>query len=227
MHNGVLTVDLPTGIVKGQFFKVIARQITNAAARRPTPPPPPPAIAAPHGSLEPAAVRDLIEWRRVLGTFQLGIPVETKNVLLGPEERLLSVLRWIAEAIPPDNRWYPVFRRYLGIIGDRVGALGGDPTHIDPSPTGEGGRKPPVPEDLLCSTGKIAGLIFDRYGDFSGFLLDTEDGEREFLSREKEIEELAERAWRGRLRITVCAERHSPKHPETIIVRKPPAPFWH
>jgi hypothetical protein len=29
----------------------------------------------------------------------------------------------------------------------------------------------------VALTGKIAGLIFDRYGDFEGFLLDTEDGE--------------------------------------------------
>jgi hypothetical protein len=38
-----------------------------------------------------------IAWRRVLGAFQL--PVRTKEVLLLTEERDLSVLRWIAEAI--------------------------------------------------------------------------------------------------------------------------------
>jgi hypothetical protein len=56
-------------------------------------------------------------------------------------------------------------------------------------------------------------------------LLDTEDGERKFFSREKEIEELAERAWRERLRITVWAEHNEPHRPSSIIVREPPAPF--
>src|SRR5439155_8331897 len=79
-----------------------------------------------------------IEWRRVLGAFQITIPVSTKAGLLDREERLLSVLRWIAEAIPSDNRWYPVFVRYLGQVGDRVTGLGGDPDQIVASPDGTG-----------------------------------------------------------------------------------------
>ena len=40
-----------------------------------------------------------------------------------------------------DERWYQVFSRYVGLIGDRVGALGGDPDTVEGSPTGEpGGR---------------------------------------------------------------------------------------
>jgi hypothetical protein len=162
-------------------------------------------------------VNDLIEWRRVLGSFQLSIPVETREALLGPEERQLSVMRWIARAIPHHNRWHRVFLRYLEQIAGRVSALGGDPTKILPSPSGDGSPKPP--QERLCFTGKVAGLIFDRFGDFAGFLLDSEEGEREFSSREKEIAELAERAWRERLRITVCAERHEPHRVESIIVR--------
>ena len=133
----------------------------------------------------------------MLGSFQLNIPVETREVLLGPEERLLSVLRWIAKGMPNHNRWHPVFRRYLEQIAGRVSALGGNPSKILPSPSGDGGAQPQPthkrPEDRLHFTGKIAGLVFDRYGDFAGFLLDTEDGEREFSSREKEIAELAQR----------------------------------
>ena len=49
--------------------------------------------------------------------------------------------------------------------------------------------------------------------------------ERTFHSREKEIEQLAERAWRERLRITVYTEHHEPHRPKSIIVREPPAPF--
>jgi len=212
-------------VKRGRTFKVIARQVTNAFAKRPTPPPPPPVIEARVAAI---VVRDIIKWRRVVGTFQTSILVSTKEALLGPEERLLSVLRWIFKGIPHHNRWYPVFRRYLEQIAGRVSALGGDPITILPSPSGDGGRvhRPHKhPEDRLCFTGKISGLTFDRFGDFEGFLLDTEDGERKFFSREKEIEELAERAWRERLRITVCAEHHEPHRPEAIIVREPPVSF--
>jgi hypothetical protein len=79
----------------------------------------------------------------------------------------------------------------------------------------------------VAYTGKIAGLIFDHFGDFEGFLLETEEGERTFHSREKEIEQLAKRAWRERLRITVSAERDQRHRPLTIIIRQPPAPFSH
>ena len=38
---GLLTVDLPATVTKGQVFKVVIRQVTNSS-RRDTPPPPPP-----------------------------------------------------------------------------------------------------------------------------------------------------------------------------------------
>jgi hypothetical protein len=82
-------------------------------------------------------VPDVIQWRKVLGSFQLTIPVQTKQVLLEPEERLLSVLRWIAKSIPQDNRWHPVFHRYLKQIAGRVDALGGDSTQVSPSSSGD------------------------------------------------------------------------------------------
>lgn len=68
-------------------------------------------------------------------------------------------------------------------------------------------------------------LVFDRYGDFEGFLLDTEDGDRRYTTRERDLAELAERAWRERLRITVCTEHHTPHRPETITVLPPPVSF--
>jgi hypothetical protein len=230
-YAGLLTVDLPPTVRREQGFKVVTRQLTNVSAKRPTPPPPPPGFRAQGNqdvALPKAAAKDLIEWRRVLGSFQLSIPVETREALLGPEARLLSVLRWIGKGIPHHSRWHPVFQRYLEQIAGRVSALGGDPGKILPSPSGDGGAKPhKAPEDRLDFTGKIAGLIFDRFGDFAGFLLDTEDGERRFSSRDKQIADLAQRAWRERLRITVCVERHEPHRPESIIVREPPAPFGH
>jgi murein tripeptide amidase MpaA len=224
-YAGLMTVDLPTTVRGGRpASNVIVRQVTNASARRPEPPPPPPpGISA---RLNQAIVEDLIRWRRVTGTFQVSIPVSTREALRVPEERLLSVLRWIARGIPHHDRWYPVFQRYLQQIAGRVTALGGDPSQILPSPSGDGqGEHRHHEEHRLAFTGKVSGLIFDHFGDFEGFSLDTEEGERTFRSREREIKDLAERAWRERLRITVRAAHDDPHRPLSIIIREPPAPF--
>jgi hypothetical protein len=223
-YAGLLTVDLPSNVPR-RNFQVLARQITNTSARKPAPPPPPPQV---HAHAAPrAVVSDLIKWRSVLGSFQVSIPVETRQALLAPEERLLSVLRWIFKGIPHHSRWYPVFVRYLEQIAGRVRGLGGDPGKILPSPSGDGGKLPAPhkPEERRCVTGKVAGLIFDRFGDFEGFLLEGEEGEHGYYSRERDLKELVERAWRERLRITVCTEHDEPHRPQSIIVREPPAHF--
>lgn len=228
-YAGLFSVAMPATLHRGHVFHIVVRQVTNAFSKRTQPLPP--QIPARRKVKEAAVVVPAeIEWRRVLGAFQLTIPVKRKEVLLVNEERDLSVLRWIGEAIPHHSRWYPVFRRYLEQIAGRVKVFGGDPTEILPSPSGEGRRKrphhrEPEHEERKAFTGKIAGLIFDRFGDFEGFLLDTEDGERQFFSREREVEELAERVWRERLRIIVWAERDEPHRPSSIIVLQPPAPF--
>jgi hypothetical protein len=85
-----------------------------------------------------AVIVEQIRWRKVIGAFQFAIPVHTKAELLLKEERLLSVMLWIAQSIPHTNRWHPVFVRYLKAIGSRVSVFGGDPGKILPSPTGEG-----------------------------------------------------------------------------------------
>lgn len=230
-YAGLLTIDLPEHLRGGQIHTVVVRQITNAFGRATPPPPPPPQIDVRRRVKAAAVVVPAeIEWRRVLGAFQLSIPVKTKRELLLREERDLSVLRWIAEAIPHSSRWHAVFHRYLSEIAGRVTVFGGDPTQILPSPNGEGRRKRPPRkeeerEERRAFTGKIAGLIFDHFGDFEGFILETEEREHRFLSREKDVKELAERAWAERLRITVWAERDEPHRPLSIIVCAPPALF--
>src|SRR5215469_7877854 len=105
-YAGLLTVELPPTASHGSTYKVITRQLRNTAARRPAPPPPPPPVPTPalaHAQADAAAAiseGDVIRWRRVIGTFQLSIPVSTKDAILPDEERLLSVLRHIYLSIP-------------------------------------------------------------------------------------------------------------------------------
>ena len=66
-------------------------------------------------------------------------------------------------------------------------------------------------------------MFFDRFGDFEGFVLDTEDGLRDFSSREREVEMLVSRAWRQRIAILVVTERHSEHEPRSIVLLRTPS----
>ena len=228
-YAGLLAVEPPERLREGHEFTVVVRQVTNAFSNR---------LRGkrdqhPDEGGQGAGVAqegpmgrdqyDYRQWRRVLGAFQLTAPVRPKQTLLFREERHLSVLRWIAESIPPGSRWHPVFERYIDVISSRVISFGGDPVHVRPSPYGWPTRHhephPPPGEER---EGKIAGLLFDRFGDFEGFVLETAAGEHRFLSRERHVEELAERAWRERLRVSVRAERDDPHHPASIAIWEPP-----
>jgi hypothetical protein len=218
---GLLTVDLPATVRKGQVYTIVVRQLTNAIFSGGLP-----GQGRTLGRPTADAAVSVAE-RRVLGSFQLTIPVRVEAALLENEERLLAILRWIGQEIAPKDRWSPVFDRYVAQIAARVQGFGGDPAQIPPSPTGSipGPIKHPIKRHELAFTGKVTGLQYDQFGDFEGFLLETEEGERSFHSREKEIAELATRAWRERLRLTVWAERDQPHRLLSIIIRQPPHPF--
>jgi hypothetical protein len=118
---GMLTVDLPEGVIKGQVFKVLVRQASDAP---------------------PQTVKARTEARKsglkhIVGSFQLTIPVRSKAEMLPGQERLLSNLRWIERAIPAKNRWAAVFGRYVASVADRVDALGGKSGKVAPSASGQ------------------------------------------------------------------------------------------
>jgi hypothetical protein len=228
---GLLTVNLSAGVRRGQIFNVAVRQITEAVSRVIQP-----GGIAGGGGLQVRASHvgphRVYDWRRFLGGFEFTLTIRTKAELLYGEERLLAWLLWIFKSMPATNRWYPVWQQYISQIGGRVLGFGGNPGQIQPSPTGTvpqpGGGRPGRgrgPEARHGYTGKISGLIFDRYGDFDGFVLDTAEREHKFFSREKDMEELAARVWRERLLITVWAERDEPHRPMSILVHQPPASF--
>jgi hypothetical protein len=79
--------------------------------------------------------------RRILGAFQLTVPVKNEPEILPNETRKLSVMRYIQQSIPAGNRWALIFQRYVQQIADRVDAMGGDSTQVAPSPSGNGGMQ--------------------------------------------------------------------------------------
>jgi hypothetical protein len=216
---GLLTVELPPGIRRGDRFAVVVRQITDASGIG-------------HGAflvnptgrdLDKIVTRvamsqergKLLRWRRVLGAFQIDLRISTKRVLLAPEERHLALFRWISDNTSPESRWLPVLRRYVAQVAGRVDGFGGHASQILPSPAGwppahhphhpshPGG---PGPEHVGLS-GKIHGLSFDHFGDFDGFVLETETGKLiRFHSRERRVLDLLRGAMDARQRVTVTRE---------------------
>jgi len=150
--------------------------------------------------------------------------------ILGPEETLLAVFKWKLEQLPATNRWVPVLRRYIDLVSARVDGCGGSASSVPPSlhgypatgaKGGFGGGPPPGLD--VEFVGKVVGLIYDRFGDFEGFTLETEQGMFErFHCAEQAIEELVRRAWIDRYVIAVIARKGERHVPVSIILRRAP-----
>ena len=213
---GLLAVDLPPGIHKGDIYKIVVRQVTDEQ---------PPVVieiaGRVNGNLAPD--QNLLGWRRVAGAFQFTITISTKQQLLLPEERLLAVMKWILEKMPPQKRWYPVLTRYIGDLEGRVLGFGGNPSQILPSPTGQVPglhHKPPHTGDKAEEViGKVVGIIYDHFGHFVGFILEDECAhEHRFESREKPMLDVVQRAWEERFLIRVIPECERTHIPRAVIL---------
>jgi hypothetical protein len=207
-YAGLLTLELPSGSPGGAHYQAVVRQLSN------------------FGTLDQAAevvglatVRPSL--RRVIGAFQISVPIVAPQELLPSEERTLAFFLWVLSTVSHTDRWYPVMERYVQQISLRVKAFGGNPAQIKPSPTGYVGPHHPThgqPEPFpgprhgqVAYTGKIERLIFDRFGDFEGFVLRTEHGvEMQFRSHELRVAELARWIWQARIRTTVFAKEQEP-----------------
>ena len=161
----------------------------------------------PYGSVYTIVLRQISgRTSRVLGTTEFRIRVANAAELLPKALHNLSVLRHIAKAIPPANRWEPVFARYLGELEERVRAFGGDPGLAVPSPTGHPGGGDELGRPECCVAGRVRNLFYDCFGSFEGFELYTCDAIVRFESHEKGIERLALLACRRELTLTVYYE---------------------
>ena len=145
-------------------------------------------------------------WRYVVGTFQVKIPVSTAEVMLRPDENTLAIIRWRLTQMATSNRWHPVLSRYAQYLAARIDALGGDSTSIQPSPDGV-----PLPTGTRghdrTHTGRVRDIAFDCNGEFEGFTLEACCGEHHsFEAREPGVRDLVLRSCRERLTLVVVTE---------------------
>lgn len=206
---GLLSLQLPQTVLAGQEFNVLVRRLSSRSA-----------------ALDdaPGAVRkNPLSWHYVVGAFQVRIPVGTARSLLPVEESILAVYKWKLEQIPAANRWHPVLERYVAQVSGRVSGMGGNPAAIRPSPLGAPGAAGGQPAARREFTGKVSGIDFDRFGDFTGFRLRTESGaDMPFHAAEETIERLIRDAWTHRWVITVIVETGGGiERPAAFILRRP------
>jgi hypothetical protein len=216
---GLLTVDLPTTVVTGQEFDIVVRRIGGKDGLIKTPQPPSHERALEALVLSTDASRRARKWRYVIGTFQVKIPVTTSEVMLLPEENTLAIMKWRLAQMTPTDRWYLVLKRYVQYISERVQGLGGHPDAIPPSPRGAP-IKPASPcDDLVEFRGKVAEVSFDCFGDLEGFVIDDCCHLHAFRTRQRELGELAVRACKERLPISVFTERNERSKIHRFVIR--------
>ncbi len=214
---GLLTLQLPLTILDGQRFTVDVQQHTGLTFR----------IESRgerrnrniHAEIRVEGGDRTVNFsrRRVLGAFRLNVVVKSGEPLLRKLVRNLAVLRYVFQAIPRADSWHPVFVRYLSQLGDQIAGLGVDPSLIPASPDDPGipGQVHVVsqPQDI---TGKVQEVLFDCFGDFKGFVLETCSGRHAIKCHEKGVAEIVLRACRERCTVTVRLGEHGLRE---IIVR--------
>jgi hypothetical protein len=217
-YAGLMTIDLPPSVRYGNEFDVLVRRITTKQV--PNQKSPNDRSVRLADSVDDATVGDQPLWRYVSGSFLARVSVQRETTILPADENLLAILKWRLTLIEAENRWYPVLLRYISYLSARIVGMGGDPSKIPPSPHGYQLPSPIVGKEHgeRCHAGKVIGIRYDRFGDFDGFTLLSEDGrEHSFRGREHQVEELVRRAWVERTLISVFIESHDSDWPASIV----------
>jgi len=233
---------LPLTVVVKQVFNILVTRITTRSIDR-TPPPQVPKIQSePRHPItfqtRPPALLPSgpLIIKSAVGSFQVNIPVTTEAELLPGELDKLAIFKARLAAMSPQDRWYPVLKRYVGYISGRVDGLGGAGTAASIPPSFGGAPVPGL--DEICCTGHVTGLLFDGSGDFEGFLIVfdekrkhedkfkylesfkyTREHEYRINIREPHVHELIEHVWHRHLCITICLDGRKPHTLRHIILR--------
>lgn len=93
-------------------------------------------VKEPHPKEVEAARKKAGGWRELVGAFQLGVPVSTREEMLNYHLRLLSLMVWRLEKLNRRSRWTKTMRRYVELLSDKVRALGGRPELVPATPNG-------------------------------------------------------------------------------------------
>jgi hypothetical protein len=244
---GLLTLDLPSTVKQGQRFRVVLHQVIDAPPTRPHPILTEPSrnpvrrstkatIATAETTIgsQTAVDRKPRPSRHIVGSFQFSVLVENRAEILPIVERTLTKLRRVTNKIPVENRWYAVMHRYLQQVTAKFDALGGKPDHDhdhdqdrehehvhDRDRDRDREHEHERDHERRVLEGKIAGVRFDTFGDFDGFLLKTPHGEHEFFTRERDMETTVKEAWRQQIAVRVIANEHTPHEPTAIIFLRP------
>jgi hypothetical protein len=138
-YAGLFTVDLPSGVVTRQVFNIVVRRLSSRQIEEP----PPITLREAAEAAEPPG-KVVENWRYVVGSFAVRIPVTTGELMLPLEENTLAIMKWRLTQIAPTSRWFPVHERYIAYIAARVDGLGGNSSAIPPSPIGVPPAAPPT-----------------------------------------------------------------------------------
>ena len=107
---GLMTLDLPSDVRKGQRFRIVIRQVMDRPAPQRTR----------RGTVDFAETTRLaffreavqspaaINTRHILGAFQFSVLVKTANDILPADRRHFTALQHMFATIPPENRWHLV-----------------------------------------------------------------------------------------------------------------------
>jgi hypothetical protein len=216
---GLITVQLPNGVSVGQEYNVMVRRITTKQIVQPA------GAAALGAASSRIVIEKTILWRYVSGCFAITIPVQRDAEILPVDENLLSILKWRLGIVPAGYRWRPILTRYIEVISARINGMGGNASQIPPSQSGYHGPKRCEcgAVDGIAYRGKISGVIYDHFGDFEGFWLETAECRvRRVYSRERKVEELVREAWHDRSGVVVTVKRDDPCCLVSIVLTLPP-----
>lgn len=193
---GLFTVDLPIGVIAGQEYNILVRRLSSKI------------VTDKNRFEEESTYGRKTNLRYITGSFNVKIPVTTEANMLPYDENTLAILKWRLENMSPLYRWHPVLKKLITYMSGRIDGSGGNSHSIKPSQWGTLHLRPHGEYKIF--TGKISEVIYNCFGEFEGFVLCTCCSDKHhFLSKEKEIGELALKACKERLNIAVYVEERN------------------